>query len=117
MNLIKPAEAFYDRLMSYRYYRLIDEHQQLRQTPPTAVHKYLKELKLVMDSHKFSGKDPILIFDFLTRLMEETDKLLMSEDQAYILLPQFFTCPAATQFRTVHAGSRYSGVTCWPEAV
>lgn len=42
-----------------------------------------------MDTHKFSGKDQILIFDFLTRLVEWKDKLQMSEDQAYILLPQF----------------------------
>lgn len=114
---MKPAEPLYDRLMSHLFYRLTDENQQLREPSPTPVHKFLRELKLVMDAHKFNGKDPILIFDFLTRYVEETDKLEMSEDQAYVLLAQFLTNPASSQFRAVKAGSRYSGVTCWPEAV
>lgn len=41
----------------------------------------------------------------------------MSEDQDYILLPHLLSNTAAGQFRFVQAGSRYSGVSCWPEAV
>lgn len=95
---------------------MIDEQQKLRASSLKPVEKYLTELTLVMDNHKFSGKDPILIFDFLTRLVEETDKLQMSEDQANMLLPQFLSNPAAFQFRAVKAGSRHSGVNCCPEA-
>ena len=117
LEVIKPSDPRYDRLMSYRYYRLIDEDQQLRESSQTPLYKYLKELNLVMETHKFTGKDPILIFDFLTRYVEETDKLEMSEDQAFVLLPQFLSNPAAVQFRAVQGGSRFTGVTCWPEAV
>lgn len=70
-----------------------------------------------MDTHKFSGNDPILIIDFLTRMVEETDNLLMSEEQAYFLLTQFLTNPAPTPFRELHSGSLYSGATCCPESV
>ena len=61
--------------MSYRLYGLTDEHQQLREPSPTMVHKILRELKLVMDHHEFSGKDRIDIFALLTRYVEETDNL------------------------------------------
>lgn len=40
LESLEPAETLYDLLMSYRYYRLIDEHQQLRQTSLTPVHRY-----------------------------------------------------------------------------
>lgn len=40
-----------------------------------------------MDIHKFSGNDPILVFEFQPRIIEETDNVLMSEDQSHIILP------------------------------
>lgn len=55
------------------------EHQQLLETP-TSVYKYLKELKLVTESQKLFEKDSILIFYFFTRMVEETDKWLLSEN-------------------------------------
>lgn len=76
----------------------------LRASSLTPVHKYLKELKLVLDTPKISGKDPILIFDFSTRLVEEREKLQMSEGQAYILLIQFLSNPVSFQFRAVKTG-------------
>lgn len=107
----------YDKLMLYRYYQIVDEHQKLRKTSSTPIQKYLKELKLNMDSHKFSGKDAILVFVFLIRMVEETARLIMSGDQTYILLPQFLGNPAATHLCAVQVGSLYSGVNCWLEAV
>lgn len=51
---VKPAEPLYDRLISYWYYRFVGEHYQLRETSSILAHKYLKELKLIMDSQKLS---------------------------------------------------------------
>lgn len=61
------------------------------------------EQKLVMNTHKFSDKYAIFNFDFLTRYVEETDKLAMSEEQDYVILPKFLTNPVAAQFRDVKA--------------
>lgn len=55
-----------------------------------------EEWKLLIDTHKRSGKDAMLVFHFLTRMVTETDKLLMTEDRAYILLPNLLSNPAAT---------------------
>lgn len=84
--------------MSYPYSPLIDELQQIRTPSLSPVQKYLKELKLYMDTHRVKGRDPILIFHFLIRYVEETGKLIMSKDQASILMPQFLTNPTATSF-------------------
>lgn len=70
-----------------------------------------------MGTHKFTSKDPILVFDFLTRYAAETDKIAMSEGQAYVLLTQFWTNPMEAQFCVVQAQSRYSEVNCWTGAV
>lgn len=80
-------------------------------------HKYLQELKLVLDTDKFTGNDPIILFHNLTRCVKETDTFSMCEEQVYVLLPQFLMNPAAAQFITVQARCIYSGVTCWIEAV
>lgn len=95
---IKPNEPPYDRLMSYRSYRLVDEKQQLRTSSMSPVHKHLKELKLFMDTQKFTSKYPILILDCLTRYVEQTDKLAIYKEQAYVTLPQFLKTPAGAQF-------------------
>ena len=39
----------------------------------------MKSLNVTLGEHKFSGSDPILIFDFLMRFTEEADMLGMSE--------------------------------------
>ena len=66
----------------------------------------------------FDGTDPIRVFDFLARYVNEADMLDMTEAQAFIALPTFLSEPAETQFRTNLSGaSRHGGITCWPEAV
>ena len=71
-----------------------------------------------MKKHTFDGSDPIKIFDFLTRFVNEADMLSMSEAQAFIALPNFLADPAETEFGTnLSGGSRKGGVTCWPEAI
>ena len=71
-----------------------------------------------MNQLTFDGSDPIKIFDFLTRFVNDADILAMSEAQAFIALPTFLADPAETQFRTnFSGGSRRGGITCWPEAI
>jgi len=118
LRSIKPANRIFDKLMSYRSYRLMvtTDTRTSRSTAEVRVH--VKNLNLTMKKHTFDGSDPIKIFDFLTRFVNEADMLAMSEAQAFIALPSFLADPAETQFRTnLSGGSRKGGVTCWPEAI
>jgi hypothetical protein len=114
---LQPSNKKYDRLMSYRYYRLNKTSHTRDHARTHQLHRLLKNLELSFKDSKFTGKDPVLIFDFLTRMVEECDTLGMSEAQAYMALPHFLSDTARTQYRAMHTGSRSSGVTCWPEAI
>ena len=117
LNSIVPSEERYDRLLSYRYYRLQKTNANRSNASTTRLHKTLKNLELTMKEHKFSGEDPILVFDFLSRLVEEADTNGMSEGQLIVCLPHLLTKTAAHQYRAASNSSRSSGVRYWPEAV
>lgn len=58
------------------------------------------------------------MFEFLTRFVNEADTLKIYEAQAFVSLQTFMADPAEIQFRTNRSGgSRYGGITCWPEAI
>lgn len=67
-RLILSEERF-DKLMSYRYYLLINTKATRTHEETTSLHKTLKNIELTMRDHKFSGEGPILAFDFLTRVI------------------------------------------------
>lgn len=116
---LKPTNLLYRKLLSYRYYRLEDTTPQRTPRGTGKVRNHLRQMELTMKAHKFSGEDPILVLDFLSRFVAEADILRMSEAQAYIALPYFLTGLAEDQFNSVRGSTRASegGVTCWPEAV
>ena len=114
---IRPADPLFDRLMNYRYYRLLRcDHHRDTQTMLDA-NTRIKSLMISLGDFKFSGQDPILIFDFLTRITEEADINQMTEAQAFVALPRFLSGFAEVQFRSTRSGSCTGGVRCWPEAV
>lgn len=75
-------------------------------------HRYFNLFELDMDTHSFSGNVPILVFDFLSRIVEKNDGLLMSENKRYILQLHFLTKPTLTQVWTIQAGFCCKGVPC-----
>ena len=114
---LQPSNQRYQRLMSYRYYRLrktahTRDHQRTSQ-----LHKFLKNLDLSFRESKLSGRDPTFIFYFLTRMVEECDTLGISKAPAFMNLPYFFSDNARTQDRAIQSGSMSSGATCRPEGV
>lgn len=119
LSSLKPSNPLYDRLMSYRYYRLMRTSDRRSSRSTGMLSALLKRMGLTMKEHSFSGDDPIMVFDFLTRFVEEADTLSMSEAQAFVALPHFLVGNANKQFRASRNGSRSSsgGVSCWPEAV
>lgn len=50
---------------------------------------YIKNLNLKLKNIVFKRNDPIKIFDFLTRFVNETDRLNISEVHSFIALPNF----------------------------
>ena len=117
LDSLVPSDSRFDRLMSYRYYRLIDTTAARTQDSTTRLHRLLKNIQLTMREHKFDGEDPILIFDFLSRAVEEADTLAMNEGQLVICLPHLLTKTAAQRYRSIASRSRDGKMTRCPEAV
>ena len=117
LAVIKPADPIYDRLLNYRYYRLADSRQTRSAMETKFLREQTKSFQTSFDKTKFNGEDPVMIFDFLMKFVEEADTLRVSEAHAFLILPKVITGRADRQLRSVRNGSRSGGVTCWPEAV
>lgn len=72
------CEKRFDRLMSYRYYRLRLTNQDCTHGETFRLHKKLQKLERTFKDCKFSGEEQILTFDFFTMLVEEADTLDIS---------------------------------------
>lgn len=70
-----------------------------------------------MCDQKFIGKDPVFVLDILTRLVEETDTLDMSEGHLIFFLLNTVTNNAAQYFRSNSSHRHYVGLVCWLDAV
>ena len=114
---IKPSDPLFDRLMSYRYYRLMQRSHRRDADMMLDTQKRMNALSVSLSDVKFDGKDPALVFDFLTRFTESADLNRMSEAQAFIALPKYLSGIAEQQFRATRYGARSGGVSSWPEAV
>lgn len=77
------------------------------------------DLQIHMDDEKLDGTDPIFVFEFHTRMIDECDTLSMTEPQAFMFLPKFISGAASGQYRPGRNSSRSStgSITCWPEAI
>ena len=103
--------------MNYRYYRLSDIRQTRSALETKLLRDQAKTFQSTFDTTKFSGEDPILVFDFLMKFVEEADTLNVSETHAFIILPKVLKGRAERWLRSIRHGSRSGDVTCWPEAV
>ena len=117
LKTIKPSNSSFDRLMNYRYYRLKDGRSKRSHATSQATRHFIKSMDLTFKEHRFDGSDPILVFDFLTRFVEEADILTLNEGQAFLILPHYLSGSASTQFRAMRNGARSGGITRWPELV
>lgn len=88
-----------------------NDQRSSRNTAEVLVH--IKNKNLSLKNHVLEVNEPIKIFHFLTRLVNEAEMMNMSEVQEFIDLHTFLDDPAKTQFRTNHSGaSGHGGVTC-----
>lgn len=75
LDYLVSREERYGRLMSNGYYPLSNTTATRETTSVTHIHRILKNLELTLTDFKFSAKNPIVIFDFLIHLVEESDVL------------------------------------------
>ena len=117
LDSLAPSEERFDRLMSYRYYRLLDTTAMRTHETTTSLHKTFKNIELNMREHKFYGEVSILFFDFLSRVVQEAEVLGMNEGQVVTCLPNLLTKRAAQAYRAITSRGRGGSLTKWPEAV
>ncbi len=114
----RPSDPTFDRLMNYRFYRLLKRRASRDAEAMIDGQRRMKALQRSLDSQsKFDGKDPILVFAFLTRFTEECDLNGLTEAQALVALPRFLTGDASLSFQTAQSSGQSGGVNSWPEAV
>lgn len=81
LDLLVPPEERYERIMSYRFYRLTNISATRTSASTTRLHCTLKHLELKVKDFTFSGEDRILNFYFLSILGEEAGTLNMAKGQ------------------------------------
>lgn len=117
LSVIKPSDPAFDRLMNYRYYRLYDTTMIRNADDSKKLREQIKTFQAAFEGTKFSAEDPIMVFDFLTRFVEEADTLGVSEAHAFLILPKLLIGRAERHLRSIRNGARSGGVKCWPEVV
>ena len=114
--VVKPTDSRFDRQMSYRFYRL----RRIKESDPRRgmllSKQFVNKLDLSLKTQKFSGKDPILVLQFLALFAEEADTVGVAEDTAYPLMGSYMTEPDDQAFRSAK-GRGKAGVSCYAEAV
>lgn len=88
------------------FYHLTNTNATWTPASTTRLHRTLKNLELKIKHFKFSGEDPIIIFDFLIRLVEESNTLQLSEEQIIVYIPHTLTNTTACEYRSTSSGNR-----------
>lgn len=73
LDRLVPSDERLERLMSYRYYWLINTRPIREHQSAKGHQKTMNNIELTMHDHNFSGEYPVLVFDFLTRVVELAD--------------------------------------------
>lgn len=103
--------------MSYCYYqlqktgrvRLAQEFKKLREQ--------MKTFRSTLEKPKFSGENPVLISDQLTKFAKKYDTLGVSRAHAFLTLPELLNSRAERYLRSIRNGARSRGATYLPGAV
>lgn len=93
------AQKRFDRLMYYLNYRLRLTYHSRLYADIFRLRKTLQNLELMLKYSKFSAWDPIIIFDFLTHLVEKASMLETREAHLVVLRPHLLTSNKVDQYR------------------
>lgn len=115
---IERTKRKFDIRMSYRSYRLTIKTESWLSRETAEVQVHIKNLKVTLKNHVCNRKEPMKLFDFLNRFVNQTKMLNNSEAQDVIALQTFLEDPANTQFCINLSGaSRNGGIHFWAEAI
>ena len=64
-TVIRPTNHIFSRAVDNRSYRLVNRKQEYTERIQRSMGKYEKRMKVQMAHHRFNGKDPITVLDFL----------------------------------------------------
>lgn len=73
--MIKLSDLAFDCLRTYWYYQSMNKSHVLLPEESNKVSEPGNTFQATFHTTKFSGDYPIMVFDFLTRCVEETDTL------------------------------------------
>lgn len=64
------------------------------------IHRFPKKVEWKIKDFKFSSEDPVLIFDFLSLLVEEADQFDMEEGQPMVYILHMLTKSADLEYES-----------------
>lgn len=117
LMVTKSSYPEFGHLMNYRYYRFINTSYIRLAEEGKKLREQFKIFQAMFENTKFSGADPFMAFKFLTTLVEEADKLSVSEAHTLFIMPKLLSRRAERHPRSIRKGARSGDVTCWPEIV
>lgn len=100
--IIIPSEERFDRLISYRYQPLPLNSHGCSRADTLRLLKSLQNIERLFRDRKFLREDSILIFDFLTTLVEKAREI--SEGKLMALLPDLLTNNAGEKYNAPDNG-------------
>lgn len=115
--VITLSDALFDRLINNWYNRLMCWLLCRDVNVIKDATTRFNSLQMILGDFKFSGQDPILLFDFLAMLTEAADMNQLTDAQAYIATSRFLRRETGQQFWATRNISRSGGITRWPEEV
>ena len=123
-TVIRPTNDIFSRAVDYRSYRLVNRKQEYTERIQRSMGKYEKRMKVQMAHHRFNGKDPITVLDFLARFKDSCDRNNISEAAAVWCFQYFLDGQAANVVKTRLSGrslavdaSRADMLTSYEEVV
>jgi len=86
---LTPSDERFERVMSYRRYRLIDANSVLDDTISRNLGIWIRRLKHQMERNIFDGKRPVAILNFFAAFKKALDGERIPEAGALQILPHF----------------------------
>lgn len=103
-------------MMNYRFNRLLLDNRKRDVDSMLEGHYSLKAMPVTLCDWNFDGHDPVMIFEFHTRLTEEAELNQLSYEQAFATLPLFLSGSTETRCRAARGISREGDIRFCPEA-
>ena len=104
------------RLVDYRSYRLRDSRVRKEELRRLSKMPYYLNLTI---TEKFTGLDPIGIFQFLARFVQQAETVDLKEGEAFALLSTYLDSPAKEHYESAKRSphSTTNSIFDWPTAV